>query len=53
MDNQKDKDLAADQRPRPSQAEGEENPGTRPGNRPAPSQAEGNRQTVDDDLGRK
>jgi hypothetical protein len=40
-DPKKDAGLAADERPRPSQAEGEENPGETNGSRPTPSQAEG------------
>jgi hypothetical protein len=48
-----DKNIAADQRPRPSQAEGEEEPGQPLGNRPLPSQAEGDRETVNQDLARK
>jgi hypothetical protein len=51
--NQKDKNIAAEERPRPSQAEGEENPGGDAGNRPTPSQAEGDRATVEQDLERK
>ena len=51
--NQPDKDLAAEQRPRPSQAEGEDEPGQETGNRPTPSQAEGDLETVEQDLARK
>ncbi len=51
--DQKDSGLAAEQRPRPSQAEGEENPGGDAGNRPTPSQAEGDRSTIEQDLERK
>ena len=51
--DQKDSNIAAEERPRPSQAEGEENPGTDAGTRPTPSQAEGDRATVDQDLERK
>jgi len=50
QNDQRDSNLAAEQRPRPSQAEGEENPGEKTGNRPLPSQAEGDRETVDEDL---
>lgn len=52
-DNTPDKNIAADLRPRPSQAEGEEEPGQPLGNRPVPSQAEGDRKTIDQDLARK
>ncbi len=51
MDNQKDKDLAATERPTPSQAEGEREPGrAKLPNRPVPSQAEGDLETVEEDL---
>lgn len=51
--DQKDSNIAAEERPRPSQAEGEENLGSETGSRPTPSQAEGDRATVDEDLERK
>ena len=42
---------AEEQRPIPSQAEGEENPGsTQGGSRPVPSQAEGDEATIDEAL---
>jgi hypothetical protein len=42
QNTQKDAGLAEDQRPRPSQAEGEDRPDkSDPGERPRPSQAEG------------
>jgi len=46
------KDLAADERPIPSQAEGEDEDkkSTEGGTRPRPSQAEGDRETVEEDL---
>jgi hypothetical protein len=52
--NQRDSDLAAEERPRPSQAEGPNDigePGE--GGRPTPSQAEGDEETVDEDLKRQ
>ena len=52
--DQPDKNLAAETRPIPSQAEGEEEVGA-PGRgmRPAPSQAEGDCETVEQDLNRR
>lgn len=51
MNTQKDKNLATDERPVPSQAEGERQPGAeKPANRPVPSQAEGDRETIEEDL---
>lgn len=45
---------AADERPIPSQAEGETEPGaTETGIRPVPSQAEGDVETIDQDLAEK
>jgi hypothetical protein len=45
---------AADERPIPSQAEGEVEPGgVATGERPVPSQAEGDVQTIDQDLAEK
>jgi hypothetical protein len=45
---------AADERPIPSQAEGEAEPGnTETGIRPVPSQAEGDVETIDQDLAEK
>jgi hypothetical protein len=45
---------AADERPIPSQAEGEAEPGdTETGVRPMPSQAEGDVETIDQDLADK
>ncbi|HZU25254.1 MAG TPA: hypothetical protein VFA04_07010 [Bryobacteraceae bacterium] len=55
--NQKDANLAAEERPVPSQAEGEdENAPVRKGAggiRPTPSQAEGDEATIDADLKRR
>ena len=49
--DQPDKNLAAETRPIPSQAEGEEERGAPGrGTRPVPSQAEGDRETVEQDL---
>jgi len=54
--DQKDSNVAAEERPRPSQAEGEDDraPTTKGsgGVRPTPSQAEGDEATVDEDLKR-
>lgn len=45
---------SADERPIPSQAEGEAEPGvTETGLRPVPSQAEGDLETIDQDLAEK
>jgi hypothetical protein len=44
---------AADERPIPSQAEGEVEPGAATGVRPVPSQAEGDEETIDQDLAEK
>jgi hypothetical protein len=45
---------AIEERPVPSQAEGEPEPGEDPGpGRPIPSQAEGELETVEEDLRRK
>lgn len=53
-DQQPDKNLAAETRPIPSQAEGAADPDTKDdGTRPVPSQAEGDRKTVEEDLKRK
>jgi hypothetical protein len=52
-DDQRDKGLAAAERPIPSQAEGEDAAaGVDAGKRPVPSQAEGDRETVEADLNR-
>jgi hypothetical protein len=51
--DQPDKNLAAETRPIPSQAEGEENNTPGSGTRPVPSQAEGDRETVEQDLKRR
>ena len=51
--DQRDKNLAAEERPRPSQAEGPEDKGAPgQGGRPTPSQAEGDDETVKEDLER-
>jgi hypothetical protein len=45
---------AADERPIPSQSEGEVDPGAvETGVRPVPSQAEGDEETIDEDLAQK
>lgn len=53
--NRKDENLARTERPVPSKAEGERDPGTDTDemDRPVPSQAEGDRETIDDDLKQK
>ena len=53
-DDQPDKNLAAETRPIPSQAEGDNDEGTPGvGTRPVPSQAEGDVETVEADLRRR
>jgi hypothetical protein len=52
-DDQPDKNLAAETRPIPSQAEGDDEKGAPgAGTRPVPSQAEGDAETVEADLRR-
>jgi hypothetical protein len=54
QNDQRDKGLAAETRPIPSQAEGADEEGAPgEGSRPTPSQAEGDRNTVEEDLDRK
>jgi hypothetical protein len=48
-----DKKLAEENRPIPSQAEGDDPPHSGEGNRPTPSQAEGDEETVDESLRQK
>jgi hypothetical protein len=48
-----DKNLAEENRPIPSQAEGDDPPESGHGNRPTPSQAEGEEETVDESLRQK
>jgi mycoredoxin len=48
-----DKNLAEDDRPVPSQAEGDDPPAAGQGDRPTPSQAEGEQETVDESLRQK
>jgi hypothetical protein len=50
---QRDANLAAETRPVPSQAEGEEDTVESVDTRPIPSQAEGDEETVDEDLAQK
>ena len=45
-----DKDLAEENRPIPSQAEGDDPPESGQGSRPRPSQAEGDEETIDEAL---
>ena len=45
-----DSNIAAEERPIPSEAEGELETGTPAGNRPTPSQAEGDLETIEEDL---
>jgi hypothetical protein len=51
--DQPDKNLAAETRPIPSQAEGEDSEPPARGIRPVPSQAEGDRETIEQDLKRR
>lgn len=54
MDNQKDKTLAATERPTPSQAEGERDGAVKNlPDRPVPSQAEGDLKTIEEDIKKK
>jgi hypothetical protein len=48
-----DKNLAEENRPIPSQAEGDDPPRSGQGTRPVPSQAEGDEETVDESLRQK
>jgi hypothetical protein len=48
-----DKNLAAEERPIPSQAEGDDPPVSGEGGRPRPSQAEGDEETVEESLRQK
>jgi hypothetical protein len=52
-DNQNATTAAADERPIPSQAEGDDPPHAGEGSRPRPSQAEGDEKTVDESLKQK